>query len=64
MGWKRLFTLVAVLGLIALTSDIGKTQSKKPIVRLNYSKHLRDNLCGGRGEGLFRSRGVDHERHA
>jgi len=37
MGWKRLFTLVAVLGLIALTSDIGKTQSKKPIVRLNYS---------------------------
>src|SRR5207249_11967105 len=37
MGWKRLVTLVAVLGLIALTSDIGKTQSKKPIVRLNYS---------------------------
>src|SRR5438132_8960300 len=37
MGWKRLVTLVAVLGLIALTTDIGKAQTKKPIVRLNYS---------------------------
>src|SRR5205823_12962082 len=37
MGWKRLVILVAVLGLIALTTDIAKAQSKKPIVRLNYS---------------------------